>query len=190
MDKNMREILGGRTIVEISDKFDSDDHAKDEPILPCAKFENPNAETLMVLVSTPRLHSATNRKIRSLQPLERSFALPYKTRHENIRHPEFVAAAFDKECYFNVVRDDNNPVLDQPQFLHSREGKGATLLLPGDTYQFHELPINHTRNSTTVVMPDLPSLAVFVHAYKNDPRTFRKWHDMINPSSFIILPPL
>ena len=50
-----------------------------------------------------------------------------------------------------------------------------SLLLPGDSFEFQELPINHNKNATSVVLPELPNLSVFVHAYKNDPRTFRNW---------------
>ena len=39
-------------------------------------------------------------------------------------------------------------------------------------------PINHNRNITTVILPKLPGLSIFVHAYKNDPRTFRKWYEL------------
>ena len=138
--------------------------------LPKAKFEE--------MFSLQRQHTHSGKPVPMLVPLERTIALPHKYRHENIRHFELVRSALERKMIFRIHDDTGNPVLDQPLFLRTGDHLNGQFLLPGDSFLFHQLPVNHNKNSTTVILPEVPGLSIFVHAYKNDPRTFRKWYEL------------
>ena len=151
-----------------------------DPLLPLKRFANPNSGELTELLNVDRFQGDPPRKIRPLVLLPRTHALHGRLRHTIIRHYEFVRAAFERGLYFDVVTEEGEQASNQPVFLEERNGGKDRLLLPGDVFRYHELPVDHNRNSTSVILKEQDNICVFVHAYKNDPRTFLKWYSMIS----------
>ena len=139
-------------------------------------FDNPTAERLTTMIQHGHVHSKTKVPIRPIVPRGCTIALSDRHRHKSIWHWEFVLAAYNKGLLFQVFSQLGQLSIEQPLFMGAnRSMNNHSLLLPGDSFEFQELPINHNKNATSVVLPELPNLSVFVHAYKNDPMTFRHW---------------
>jgi hypothetical protein len=143
------------------------------------KFVNPEGTFLKELIDRNRSHSVSKAPIRRIRPLPIRHALSLTYRHQIFSHYQFSIAAFERRSLFHVVDKKNRSLSDQPLFLDHNQKYGGEILLPGDMYQIHELPIIHSRQSTTVVMEELQNIILVVHAYKNDPSSFRKWSEMI-----------
>jgi hypothetical protein len=150
-----------------------------------AKFANPEESVLQDWLHEDKLHSETGLPIRKIVPLTTryGFSLPY--RYQIFSHYQFSSAALERNSVFRFVDKNSIPIADQALFLDNSQKHGGEILLPGDLYQIHELPIIHSKTSTTVIMEELPNIALVVHAYKNDPLTFRNWNEMIE--SFVSL---
>ena len=98
-------------------------------------------------------------------------------RHTYSRNWRFITRALEMGHTLQIVDADFLPVSDQPLFLHDE-----LPLRIGQELRFSELPIQHSKMATCVVEEQAPMLAVFIHAYKNDPNSF---HDALEFAEYV-----
>lgn len=96
-----------------------------------------------------------------------------KTRRKTVNHHAVVHHALSNNVIFEVVDINGEPIKDQPIFLLDGQ-----LAEPGKRYPISKLPFKITNRSMTVVHPEYGCVFLIVHAYKNDPRTFKLAHQV------------
>ena len=122
------------------------------------------------------LNSMLDWKVEGVEKVRRppkTVGLSDKTRQKSVKHAALVKHALGQGVIFEVVDIDGHPLKDQPLFMLDGQ-----LIQPGTVVPISRLPFKITNRSMTVVHPDYGCVFLIVHAYKNDPRTFKKAHEV------------
>lgn len=135
--------------------------------VPPRKFDNLGEEALNSYID------GVTDGVTSIVRPRATVALNDKRRQKSVNHYSVVKHALSKGVVFEVVDTSGELIKDQPLFM--LDGK---LLQPGTKLPLRKLPFKVTRNSMTVVHPDYSNVFLIVHAYKNDPRTFKLAHEV------------
>jgi len=125
----------------------------------------------------------SNNAVRPLVRPGKKIGLREKHRAVLSRHHRIVGKSLEHDCLPMIVgrtaTSDEATLNDQPIFLDPGDGEAKYQdrlpLMLGQRLRYSQLPVFNSDMASCVVDGKYPMVMVLVHAYKNDPKSFRKW---------------
>jgi hypothetical protein len=120
---------------------------------------------------------ASGNRVRKIVRPGKLIGLNERSRPVLARHHKIVTTALKSGCIPRIVNGEDESISDQPLFLDpSKDPYEMRLpLMPGQRLKYSQLPVSHNKMTNCVVDKEHPSVIVLVHAYKNDPKSCRRW---------------
>ena len=116
----------------------------------------------------PQLDGESDSTVRKVKRLEPTVGLHRRRRWEHLSHVDFVLEYLKMGLLVEFVDDDMNRTEDQPVFTIDYR-----LLRDGEYITADRLPFVISKQAAAVLNPSVLTAFAFVHAYKNEPLSFR-----------------